>query len=418
MTRGRAPVASRIASASIRSLPPEARCATTAPGPSRRPRPARSRTPERTQRRAVSSLCAVASALMRVFTAARSTATAPAAPVIPRASLARTCVADSATASSALLGTQSVSTAEPPIPSESISVTCAPIWAATRAASYPPGPPPTITTEVMAPIIAHGPRAARRGRQGARHDRISATHASDREDPCPSNRPLPAVMLPVQARTPSGDLVRIRWIADGEHRPDSSSEYDDWGAFDIHFEEDEHGRAMVELRPRDGADEPWVAVGDMSWHSELHGPNLGSRAISIGVALHAAPGGVGSVPSRSRCWPVPCIGRASTGSRPPRTWRTSPSSARWSAPGTSGRAWRGGLRSGPTAATTSPSTRACPASRPSPPTDPGRSGRPSRGAGAPLLCATWSSTRRTGRTSIPGRCSNGRRTPPFTAQAG
>ena len=80
---------------------------------------------------------------------------ASAAPVIPSAPLARTCVADSATASRALLGTQSVSTADPPIPSESTSVTSAPIWAATRAASYPPGPPPTITTAVMGTIIAH-----------------------------------------------------------------------------------------------------------------------------------------------------------------------------------------------------------------------------------------------------------------------
>jgi hypothetical protein len=88
---------------------------------------------------------------------------APAAPVIPSASLTRTWVADSATASRALLGTQSVSTADPPIPPESTSVTSAPIWAATRAASYPPGPPPTIATEVMAPIIAHAPPGARRG---------------------------------------------------------------------------------------------------------------------------------------------------------------------------------------------------------------------------------------------------------------
>jgi RimJ/RimL family protein N-acetyltransferase len=98
--------------------------------------------------------------------------------------------------------------------------------------------------------------------------------------------PLPHLALPVQARTPSGDLVRLRRLVDGEHRPDSSSEYDDWGVFDIHFEEDWHDRAMVEIRPRGGADEPWVPVGDMSWHSELHGPNLGSRAISIGVSLH------------------------------------------------------------------------------------------------------------------------------------
>jgi RimJ/RimL family protein N-acetyltransferase len=109
--------------------------------------------------------------------------------------------------------------------------------------------------------------------------------------------PLPRITLPVQAPTPAGDLVRIRRFVDGEPRPDSSSEYDDWGVFDIHFEDDWHDRAMVDFRPREGAQEAWVPVGDMSWHSELHGPNLGSRAISIGVSLHAdvRGRGIGSV---------------------------------------------------------------------------------------------------------------------------
>ena len=42
-------------------------------------------------------------------------------------------------------GTQSVSTHAPPRPSLSTTVTRAPSCAATRAASYPPGPPPRIT---------------------------------------------------------------------------------------------------------------------------------------------------------------------------------------------------------------------------------------------------------------------------------
>src|ERR1700678_1506470 len=45
---------------------------------------------------------------------------------------------------SVLDGTQSVSTHAPPSPSESMTVTSAPSCAATRAASYPPGPPPRI----------------------------------------------------------------------------------------------------------------------------------------------------------------------------------------------------------------------------------------------------------------------------------
>src|SRR5690606_22035330 len=48
-----------------------------------------------------------------------------------------------------LLGTQSVRTVDPPSPSRSTKVTSAPSLRATSAASYPPGPPPMITTWVM-----------------------------------------------------------------------------------------------------------------------------------------------------------------------------------------------------------------------------------------------------------------------------
>src|SRR5690606_27534964 len=48
-----------------------------------------------------------------------------------------------------LLGTQSVRTVDPPRPSRSTRVTSAPSLRATSAASYPPGPPPMITTWVM-----------------------------------------------------------------------------------------------------------------------------------------------------------------------------------------------------------------------------------------------------------------------------
>jgi len=109
--------------------------------------------------------------------------------------------------------------------------------------------------------------------------------------------PLPNLALPLRAVAPGGDEVRIRRLLAGETRPDSASEYDDWGTYDIHFEEDWHDRAMVETRAPGTPGAAWVAVGDMSWHSELHGPNLASRAISIGVSLtHDARGrGIGSV---------------------------------------------------------------------------------------------------------------------------
>ena len=109
--------------------------------------------------------------------------------------------------------------------------------------------------------------------------------------------PLPTLALPLVALTSSGLEVRVRRLRDGETRPDSSSEYDDWGTFDIRFEEDWHDRAMVESRPPGSPDSAWIAVGDMSWHSELHGPNLASRAISIGVSLteDARGRGIGTV---------------------------------------------------------------------------------------------------------------------------
>src|SRR3954452_8841670 len=49
-------------------------------------------------------------------------------------------------------GTQSVSTHAPPGPSASTRVTSASSWAATRAASYPPGPPPMITIRLTTPL--------------------------------------------------------------------------------------------------------------------------------------------------------------------------------------------------------------------------------------------------------------------------
>ena len=53
----------------------------------------------------------------------------------PSSAASATSVISSAVAIRVLLGTQSVSTAEPPTPSVSTTVTSAPSWAATRAAS-------------------------------------------------------------------------------------------------------------------------------------------------------------------------------------------------------------------------------------------------------------------------------------------
>jgi RimJ/RimL family protein N-acetyltransferase len=108
---------------------------------------------------------------------------------------------------------------------------------------------------------------------------------------------LPDLALPVQAPTRHGEMVRVRHLVPGEPRVDSSSEYDDWGPFDLEFDDAEHGRAMIEVRPVADPAAPWAPVGDMSWHAELHGPNLGSRALAIGLSLEigARGRGIGTV---------------------------------------------------------------------------------------------------------------------------
>jgi hypothetical protein len=89
----------------------------------------------------MSSDWSAASCLTRAFTRASSTCSAVAASpswsdmVTPSSAAPATSVISSAVAIRVLLGTQSVITAEPPSPSVSTTVTCAPSWAATSADS-------------------------------------------------------------------------------------------------------------------------------------------------------------------------------------------------------------------------------------------------------------------------------------------
>ena len=114
------------------------------PGRARRAGRARGRraTPSRSSRRAMSADWSAASCLTRALTRARSTDSVGGGVALvvgearPRARRRRPCsVISSAVAIRVLLGTQSVSTAEPPRPSVSTTVTSAPSWAATSAAS-------------------------------------------------------------------------------------------------------------------------------------------------------------------------------------------------------------------------------------------------------------------------------------------
>ena len=106
---------------------------------------------------------------------------------------------------------------------------------------------------------------------------------------------LPDLKLPLEASTARDETVRIRALQPDEPRVDTPSEYEEWGEFDVEFDESAHHRGMVEVL--DAGSGRWQPVGDMSWHAEFHGPNLGSRAVSIGISLHpdARGRGVGTV---------------------------------------------------------------------------------------------------------------------------
>ncbi len=135
------PVAINTTSASIVSLtdPPSSTsstaCARAGWRCANRPDAGTTVTPSAPSRDAMSLDCWCASALIRALTVVRSTAgSVPAVPT-PTRGASRSAVTRALVAIRVLLGTQSVSTHEPPTPSRSTTVTAAPSWAATRAAS-------------------------------------------------------------------------------------------------------------------------------------------------------------------------------------------------------------------------------------------------------------------------------------------
>ena len=137
-TRGSAPVAIRTASALISASP-----ALTIPGPVRLPLALITLMPSAASRAVMSADWARARSVIRWYSrAALTVAGPPVAMPSPADRLSRVIALD--VSMSVLEGTQSVSTQAPPGPSESTRVTSAPSCAATRAASYPPGPPPRM----------------------------------------------------------------------------------------------------------------------------------------------------------------------------------------------------------------------------------------------------------------------------------
>lgn len=71
-------------------------------------------------------------------------------------------------------------------------------------------------------------------------------------------------------------VVALRPAADGEPRPETATEWDDWGPFEL----DPHFVAHRLLVEADGK-----VAGEVSWHREMYGPNEGSRVFNIGIGL-------------------------------------------------------------------------------------------------------------------------------------
>ncbi len=74
-----------------------------------------------------------------------------------------------------------------------------------------------------------------------------------------------------------GPQVFLREPGDGERGPDTPSEWDDWGPLPDPILAPDVGRLLVVHDDE--------VVGDLSWHEVHYGPNLGSRAWNIGIAL-------------------------------------------------------------------------------------------------------------------------------------
>ena len=130
---GRAPVANKTTSALSAISVPSLSLALTFSASMSSAVPANTFTPWESKRCWISELWVAAHFFNLALTSAISIVTSVAC--TPIAELPLVSIAASATAIRALLGTTSVSTAAPPMPSRSIRVTSAPNWDATKAAS-------------------------------------------------------------------------------------------------------------------------------------------------------------------------------------------------------------------------------------------------------------------------------------------
>src|SRR5580704_94101 len=172
----------RTASASISASP-----ATTRRGPASRAVPESTFTPSADSRDATSADWALARDWTLAYRRGASRRAAPFPALLrrmPRLAEPSSAAIIPDVAMRVLDGTQSVSTQAPPRPSRSTTVTSAPSWAATRAASYPPGPPPMIAILArgwltLSNSVASGPEPRQRRRLGT-CGRVS------QQPPCPA----------------------------------------------------------------------------------------------------------------------------------------------------------------------------------------------------------------------------------------
>jgi RimJ/RimL family protein N-acetyltransferase len=91
--------------------------------------------------------------------------------------------------------------------------------------------------------------------------------------------------------------VSIREI-DGDHpRPESSSEWGDWGPMAPEAKDLQILRWLIEVTDEQGQA---TAVGDLSAHAVWYGPTPGSRAMNIGISLveESRGRGIGSIAQR------------------------------------------------------------------------------------------------------------------------
>ncbi|MDI1289067.1 MAG: GNAT family protein [bacterium] len=91
--------------------------------------------------------------------------------------------------------------------------------------------------------------------------------------------------------------VSIRAIDDDHPRPESPSEWGDWGPVSPEIEGLVLERWLIEVTSQDGST---TAVGDMSAHAVWYGPTAGSRAMNIGISIVGdyRGQGIGSIAQR------------------------------------------------------------------------------------------------------------------------